>query len=328
MTLPSPDPRVRELLGRVDTVVFDIDGVLLDVSRSIRTVNCLAVPAYLRTLPGWSAPEDLLTSQDIERFKEAGGFNDDWDLTYAAVLLYLLKAERYGSRDAAALHLLSPTIAEYTDDLARRGGWLAAAEASVFEQAPGAAGERIRGAYHPARIRQLFQELWAGDLCPRLYGFTPEHYAGPGWIRLDRALLDLSQMPPALMQVGVVTGRTLAEAQVALERVGLAERIPLPGPQGITKDDDFYKPEPWGMRALLTRLGSRVALYIGDTIDDLRTVLAFRRLPEAERITLLSAQVLTGTTPPDVAPHLFAEADILAPDVNHVLALLAAAGRR
>ena len=75
------------------------------------------------------------------------------------------------------------------------------------------------------------------------------------------------------------------------------------------------------MNALLTRLGARNAIYIGDALDDLRTVLAFRRLPEAAQITLLSAQVLTGTAGPDAAA-LFADADILAADVNAVLDLL------
>lgn len=98
----------------------------------------------------------------------------------------------------------------------------------------------------------------------------------------------------------------------------------LPGRQGITKDDKLYKPEPWGMRNILTRLESKVALYIGDTIDDLRTVLAFRRLPEAAHITLLSAQVLTGTTPRTIAPTLFADTDLLADDVNAVLRLMTA----
>jgi len=55
-------------------------------------------------------------------------------------------------------------------------------------------------------------------------------------------------------------------------------------------------------------------------------VLAFHALPEAEHVTLLSAQVLTGTVGAD-APHLFADADILAPDVNAVLALLRSAKR-
>ena len=104
-------PEAARLLPLVDTLIFDVDGVLLDVSRSIRTVNRLVVPTYLRMLPEWTAPDDLLTSEEIERFKTAGGFNDDWDLSCAAVLLFLFKAARYSGRDAAGLHRLSPTVA-------------------------------------------------------------------------------------------------------------------------------------------------------------------------------------------------------------------------
>ncbi len=319
MTTIKPD--VLELLARLDTLVFDVDGVLLDVRDSIRAVNVQAVPVYLRTLSGWRAPDDLLTSNDIERFKQAGGFNDEWDLTCAVVLLYLWKGARENSRDADHLHPLLPTIAAFTDAIAARGGWLRAAEAVVFEQTTPEQEQTIRAQYDKHLAGRIFQELWAGDLCPRVYGYAPTINPGPGAVRRDRPLLDVSRLPSGNVTLAALTGRTLSEAQLALEMADLDERIALPGPQGITRDDGFFKPEPWGMRTLLARLNARVALYVGDALDDLRTVLAFRTLPEAEHVTLLSAQVLTGTVGTD-APRLFTDADIVAPDVNAVLRLL------
>jgi phosphoglycolate phosphatase-like HAD superfamily hydrolase len=164
--------------------------------------------------------------------------------------------------------------------------------------------------------------MWAGDLTKRLYGYEPAYYPGPGAVQNDRPLIDLSRLPTG-KTLARLTGRTRAEAQLALEFAGLDGLIPLPE-RGITEDDGFHKPDPGGMRALLLRLGAQVAVYIGDALDDLRTVKAFRALPEAQNITLLSAQVLSGTVGPE-APALFADADILAPDVNAVLNLLNAA---
>lgn len=302
----TPD-EIRAAFARIDTVIFDIDGVLIDFSDSIRQVNLRSIPAYLRTLPGWTAPDDLLSSDDIEAFKRAGGFNDDWDLAYALALLFLHKSRLHRSADAAALHRLSPTVAEFTDAIARRGGWLAAAEAEV--------GTIDLPGYDPNAIRHLFQQMYAGDLSMRLYGVPG---TGRGAVRDDKSLLDRS-LVPANKTLAVLTGRTHAEAALALEMVGLADRIPLPA-HGVTKDDGFYKPEPFGMRELVTRRlpATRVALYIGDSVDDLRTVLAFRTLPEAAAVTLLSAQVLTGPAGASSAP-LFADADLVAPDVNAVL---------
>jgi phosphoglycolate phosphatase-like HAD superfamily hydrolase len=194
--LPYLRPGAIESLRALDTIIFDVDGVLLETSRSIRVVNVLAPAAYLRALPGWSdVPDDLLTSADIELFKAAGGFNDDWDLTCAVVLLFLWKSACYDSRNARALHALPPTVAQFTRGIAARGGWLRSAEAIVFEQATPDQAQAVRAQYDPPRMQRIFQELWAGDLCSRVYGFAPTLFPGPGWVRHDRPLLDPSLVP-------------------------------------------------------------------------------------------------------------------------------------
>ena len=306
------------LLARVDTVIFDVDGVLLDTSRSIRQMNLEVIPAYLRMIPGWNAPEDLLRSEDIERFKWAGGFNDDWDLSCALGLLYLFKAARYGRKDAAFLHPLTPTIAEFTQEIAERGGWLHAAEAIVFEQATPAEEHVIRDAYNPRLMHRLCQELYAGDLSPRIHGHEPLYFPGPGKVWQDRPILDVSLLPVD-RTLALLTGRTRSEAEIAVEMLGIGDFIRFPE-YAMTRTEGNAKPDPDGMRRLLQITGARIALYIGDAVDDMRTVLRFRQLSEAAEIIVLSAQVLTGTTG-DEAATLFAEADIIAEDVNALLRL-------
>jgi HAD superfamily phosphatase len=318
-------PHAQELLPRVDTIIFDVDGVLLSVAHTIRRVNCQAPVEYLRHLPGWTAPDDLLISEEIERFKRAGGFNDDLELTDAVVLLYLYKAARYGSQDAAFLHALSPTIAEFTDAIAQRGGWLTAAEAIIHEYATPTEGNAIRQSYDRPLIHRFFQEIRGGDLCERLYGYRPCYFPGPGSLHNDLVLIDASLLPTD-KQLAVLTGRTRTEAEIALEQTGITDRIPMET-HVMTSDDGSHKPDPDGLRRLVERLDSRVALYIGDARDDLRTVLNYRRsLPQHSTLNtqhfppVLSAQVLSGTVGTE-APTLFAEADILAADVNAVLRL-------
>ena len=133
-------------------IIFDMDGVLLDITQSIRRVNCLAVPFYLRTVLGWPAPDDLLTSADIELFKNAGGFNDDWDLTYAIVLHYLWKGHEQPDASPETLNTLQPNLNRYAARIKDRGGWLRAAEGLVFdhpqprhERAGLLVGARVRG---------------------------------------------------------------------------------------------------------------------------------------------------------------------------------------
>lgn len=77
-----------ESLREVSTVLFDCDGVLIDArdsyNRSIgRTVSYLA-KELLKT----SVPEEAVSEKVLYSFRKSGGFNNDWDTTYA-VLLYL-----------------------------------------------------------------------------------------------------------------------------------------------------------------------------------------------------------------------------------------------
>ena len=312
-------PQAEEAKAAIDAVIFDMDGVLLDITGSIRVVNCLAVPFYLREVLGWPAQDDLLTSPDIEMFKHAGGFNDDWDLTYALVLHYLVKGKEHPDDNPATLNVLPPTLRRYTALIKERGGWLRAAEAICFEGLSRQDQDEIEGQYHKKVIRQVFQELLAGEHCQRLYGFPPTLYSGPGLINNDKVLLDLTKVPQD-KKLGVQTGRTYEEAMLGMEFTKMDSLIP--ETLVVTKRDGFHKPEPGGLALLAERLDFHHAIYIGDTLDDLRTVRAFNGLhPD---VKFLSAQVLTGPAGAANEP-LFrnAGADVVASDVNTVLDWLA-----
>ncbi len=308
-------PAASQARLSLDAVIFDMDGVLLDITQSIRQVNCLAVPFYLRTVLGWPAPDDLITSADIELFKHAGGFNDDWDLTYAIVLHYLLKGHEHPHASAETLKIIPPSLTRFTTLIKDRGGWLRAAENIIFEKLTREDRLTIETDYRKQKIKQVFQELLAGEYCERLYGFQPEMYTGRGYINDDKPLLDLAKIPSDKI-LGVQTGRTYEEAELGMEFTGLNAVIP--DSAVVTKRDGFHKPEPGGLALLAKRLGFKQAIYIGDTLDDLRTVRNFNAGNSG--VSFLGALVLTG---PAGASNrrLFekAGADIIASDVNAVL---------
>jgi HAD superfamily phosphatase len=60
-----------------DVIVFDVDGVLVDVTASYRE----AVREAVRSFTG-----DLISNELIQEFKNQGGWNNDWELTYKLVL--------------------------------------------------------------------------------------------------------------------------------------------------------------------------------------------------------------------------------------------------
>ena len=308
-------PHAEELRPKIDAIVFDMDGVLLDITESIRVINCLAVPYYLRTVLGWPAPDNLITSADIEMFKHAGGFNDDWDLTYALVLHYITKGHEHPDASPDTLNVIQPNLARYAARIKERGGWLRAAEEIAFEHLTREDRLAVETDYRKRLIRQVFEEMLAGEHCERLYGYSPTLYTGTGYINHDKPLLEISKVPKD-MKLGVQTGRTYAEAMIGMEFSHLESLIP--EEHIITKRDGFHKPQPGGLALLAERLGFQCAIYIGDTLDDLKTVRNFNAAHAPTQF--LAAQVLTG--PVGTANEkLFknAGADLIAPTVNDIL---------
>lgn len=315
--MPYTTPNAETRRADIDAIIFDMDGVLLDITDSIRAATCLAVPYYLRTVLGWPAPDDLVTSSDIELFKNAGGFNDDIDLVQALVLHYIAKGHEHPMATPDTLNVIQPKLNRYAARIGDRGGWLRAAEDIAFENLKAEDRLAVETDYRKPLIKQVFLELFAGDLCERLYGAPATLYTGPGYILKDKPLIDLAKLP-ANVPLGMQTGRTWEEAQVGLELCGLAGRIP--DDHIVTKSNGFPKPLPGGLRLLAKRIGFRTAVYIGDTRDDLRTVQAFNADRAEDDAVFLSAQVLTGPLG-KTNEKMFRQsgADIVAGDVNEAL---------
>ncbi|SEH13184.1 haloacid dehalogenase superfamily, subfamily IA hydrolase, TIGR01548 [Natronorubrum sediminis] len=235
-----------------DAVVLDIDGVLVDVEDSYRRAIVESIETvYDRTI----------RKPDIQQFKDAGGFNNDWELTYAAALYVLATGEGY-----------STSIDEYTDEIAARGGGLEAAEGAIREELGARATQRVTERWDRERLRDVFQQLYLGaDLYRGLEGGDPDRET-PGFIHDEPVLLGEGTREAILEQydVGVVTGRPEAEAEIALERVGLESEIPLE--HRFTMDDWAEgKPHPHALTTLAERFDADSVVFVGDTLDDVRT---------------------------------------------------------
>ncbi len=233
-----------------DAVVFDVDGVLVDVADSYRR----AVIESVERVHG-----DTLSSDDVQRFKNAGGFNNDWTVTYA-VALYVL-ADREG---------MGRSVRTFTDTVAASGGGLEAAEAVAADLLTPSARERVYDEWDRDRLREVFQQLYLGDERYRKLegGDPPLSEPQPGFINDEPVLLDPETLD-ALdgRELGVVTGRPRAEAAIALDRVGLD----LPDERVYAMEDAPGKPAPDALVAVAEDADAESVVLIGDTLDDIET---------------------------------------------------------
>ena len=258
---------------KADAVVLDIDGVVVDVADSYRR----AIRESLDVVLGESIDDST-----VQAFKDAGGFNNDWELTYAAAL-YLL-ARREG---------LEADVETFAGRVAATGGGLDAAEVVVADALGPAERERALAAWDRERLHEVFQTLYLGrERYAEIEGGDPDpDVEETGFIDDESVLLDGSTLDwlTANFAVGVVTGRPAAEADIALSRAD----IDLPDERRFTMDSDLPgKPDPATLVELGERLDASRIVFVGDTLDDVRTAAnAAEADPERE---YLGVGVLTG----------------------------------
>jgi len=237
---------------QVDAVVLDIDGVLVDVADSYRR----AIVESIERLYG-----ETIDRAAIQQFKDAGGFNNDWELTAAAALYILASAEG-----------VDATVEEFTDRIAERGGGPAAAEATVRDALGPESLDTVFDAWDPEQLRDVFQQLYLGaDLYRQIEGREPR-IATDGFINDEPVIVEQATLGAlqAEYDVGVVTGRPAAEADIAMERAGLdvSDR------DRFTMDDwEAGKPDPHALVTLAEQFDAERVAFAGDTLDDVRTAV-------------------------------------------------------
>ncbi|MCQ4333503.1 TIGR01548 family HAD-type hydrolase [Natronomonas sp. F2-12] len=283
-----------------DAIVLDVDGVLVDVADSYRR----AIVESVEHVYG-----ETIEYDDIQLFKNAGGFNNDWELTYAAALYVL------ASREKPRL-----SIETYTGLIKASGGGPAAAETAVADELDPASREQILSEWDRERLRDVFQQLYLGsDLYRELEGGEPD-LDTEGFIHDEPVLLEAeTRRALEAWPLGVLTGRPAAEAEIALDRVGLS----IPERRRFTMDDwEGGKPDPGALVELADRLDADRPAFVGDTLDDIRTVNnAVETDPDR---TYRSVGVLTGGLRGETGRRKYRNvgADIVIESINELPGLI------
>jgi HAD superfamily hydrolase (TIGR01548 family) len=276
-------------------LVFDMDGVLVDVSRSYRETVRRTARLFLERSRGSEAlPDPLFPLEDLAEVKRCGGLNNDWDLTFKIISMLFSKIVRESSArpraqdpwDAYEEEASRWDVALLADFLSSGAGALQ----RLYESGP--AESVYIGAFYSGDvcdgnvIKQIFQEIYLGGwLFREIYGITPRVYDGGGLIFQERALVSeevLSRLHSQHM-MAVATGRPRSEAKLALGSHGfepffdfvltlddcLAEESRRAEASGFRPR--LSKPDPFMLDAVAARPESRPErlLYVGDMPDDM-----------------------------------------------------------
>lgn len=302
-------PKTAAYLGGLDTLILDIDGVILDVRESFRRAISLTTQFYFENYLHWPKGPTLIEPEETQAFKLARGFNNDWELTDAVVLFYLVRSIKVGSKDLGLLRAGGGPLSQFVAEIETLGGGIEAATKIVEDDF-----SRIRDLWQRNIIKQIFQEIYAGvDHCMEIYGFEPSLIRHEGLLSQEKTLIDKDLVAAFYPKVGVITGRTSKEAALALKMASLSELV---DPKAIIGDDGGKrKPDPSLLSQLAEYFETKVGAYLGDTADDLEMVNNFKA--EGNKATFISCMI--SVDPLERDHFATGRADIVAPSANDFL---------
>jgi len=297
-----------DALRLVDVVVFDCDGVLLDVRGSYNRAVARTVSLLVEAFTGSAVPEAMFDPALNYAYKRTGGFNNDWSLAYVLTMRTLAEARgalneinrvaeaAAGIQDLKArlecVRRYRPEAPVPVDGLYQRlSGFAEELDETGYQ-----AADRLLGHLEPVKralgymagvgeslVSTLFEELLLGG---RLFR---EAFGLPASLTsCDRGFVEAAEVVITESTIrdleALVGGRRLGVASGSIRSTAYHVLGPLahliPGEAQVWHDDvdeaaaatgrgDLHKPNPYPLVAACeAHRPYRRVLYVGDTAAD------------------------------------------------------------
>ena len=275
-------------------IVFDMDGVIIDVSASYRDAVRQTAGLFFQPARGAEKlPDPLFELSDLAAVKQSGGLNNDWDLTFAVISLFFSLVENpAGPANPDPWNRYRETISRC--DAASMASFMQSTDKPLISmlQEHGRYQDPFvdslyRGDVGSGNIiKQIFQEIYLGEeLFKSTYNMAPAVYHGQGFILREKVLIDRQLLAELAGEnvLAIATGRPRAEAEYPLNHFDLGRFFS----QILTLDDclaeekrifeqearvvSLSKPNPYMLDAIAAKCREPFDrfYYVGDMPDDM-----------------------------------------------------------
>jgi len=247
-----------------DGIVFDCDGVLIDITKSY-DLTIIKTTQYV--LNNFANINDgiLIDSEIIDGFKSTGGFNDEVDLTYAAILSIVAAKninqdqrnfifEVIKNSDASGIK----SVENYLDKI------------SNISQIK----DRLSypGPHTTNLLYKIFDQIFYGSkLYKKIYGINSE-FPNSGLIENDLVIFN-DTLAKKLQNkfssnIAIVTGRGRESVKFSLKT--LFEKFNLEWSSFLEDEPrKMAKPNPESLIRTITGMKCKNVIYVGDSMEDL-----------------------------------------------------------
>ncbi len=256
------DSKIK-VLKKIDAVIFDCDGVLIDITKSY-DLTIIKTTQYV--LKHFAQIDDAIDIdfKVIDGFKSTGGFNDEVDLTYAAIISIV--AAKKLKKDQTSFIF---TVIENSDS----SGIISVEKylENIVDISDIKKQLSYPGTHHENPLYRIFDQIFYGpQLYEKLFHSTSD-FTDPGLIEQDDVLLDDILIEKLLnkfnSKIGMVTGRGKESVKYSLK--SLLNKFDLNNSVFLEDESrDLAKPNPKPLLNSIKGLNSVSTLYVGDSFED------------------------------------------------------------
>ena len=252
-----------DVLNEIDAVIFDCDGVLIDVSKSYDQAILKTTQYVLENFAKINDAIDV-DFKIIDGFKSTGGFNDEVDLTYAAIIS--LVAAKKLEKDQTSFIF---DVIENADSSGIRS-----VEKYLENQVDISDIKKqlsYPGVHHENPLYQIFDQLFYG---PELYQKLFENsskFSESGLIEQDDVILNnllIEKLQKKFdSKIAIVTGRGKESISYSLKT--LLEKFDLKNSVFLEDESrELAKPNPQSLLDSIKGMNSVSTLFVGDSMED------------------------------------------------------------
>lgn len=297
-------------IKNLDSVIFDCDGVLIDVSNSYDLAIKKTVDFVLKKMANIDQPNIVIT-QMIDGFKATGGFNDEVDLTYSLIL------------SVVAAKKLNRNASEFIFDVIKNADQTGISSVEIYLDTLVDISEIRKKLAYPGKhgtnpLYSVFDEMFYGaNLYNELYKRKPQFFNDKGLIDNDIVLIKKELIEKLRKKFGkkisIVSGRGFVSAKYSLKT--LFDEFDLKNSRFLEDEPrEFAKPNPQPLISSIKGLESSCCMFVGDSIEDF---IMARKSDELGKKTVFCA--IYGTSKdPQTKRNLFEQknADIILESID------------
>ncbi len=252
-----------DVLNEIDAIIFDCDGVLIDITKSYEQA-IIKTTQYV--LDNFAKIDDSIDVdfKIIDGFKSTGGFNDEVDLTYAAIIS-LVAAKNLGKDQTSFIF----DVIENADS-----SGILSVEKYLENQVDISDIKKqlsYPGIHDENPLYQIFDQLFYGpELYQKLFKNSSK-FSESGLIEQDDVILNnllIEKLQNKFdSKIAIVTGRGKESTSYSLKT--LLDKFDLKNSTFLEDESrELAKPNPQSLLNAIKGMKSISTLFVGDSMED------------------------------------------------------------